>query len=100
MEIKVPSRPLGEYVSLQRGKTYTRMLLDNPDPCLLGLGSIERNGGFKGDKIRTYGGESDEKIILYPGDLYVSLKDITQKAELLGAVSRVPDYIKKGRLTP
>jgi len=31
--------------------------------------------------------------------MFVSLKDITQQALLLGAVARVPDEIKKGRLT-
>jgi len=36
---------------------------------------------------------------LLPGDLYVSLKDVTQSADLLGAVARVPPDIEQGRLT-
>ena len=91
--------PIGEYVSLQRGTTYKGMLLDQPGPWLIGLGSIARNGGFKGQKLRTYGGPSAEKILLKPGDIYVSLKDITQSADLLGAVARVPSQIQIGRLT-
>jgi len=90
---------LGECVSLQRGTTYQSRLLGLPGPVLLGLASIARNGGFRSDSLRTYGGESDEKLLLRPGDLYVSLKDVTQSADLLGAVSRVPATVELGRLT-
>jgi type I restriction enzyme, S subunit len=90
---------LGGYVTLQRGNTYKSALLGRPGPVLLGLGSIARNGGFRGDNLKTYGGISDEKIILRPGDIYVSLKDVTQSADLLGAVSKVPGFIASGRLT-
>jgi type I restriction enzyme S subunit len=91
--------PLRDLVSLQRGKTYKSKLKTLPGPVLLGLASIRRNGGFRDDKLTTYGGESPNSLILVPGDIYVSLKDVTQSADLLGAAARVPPYIKKGRLT-
>lgn len=90
---------LGDYVELQRGKTYKSKLKGTPGPHLLGLGSIERNGGFRADKLVTYGGDSPENLLVYPGDLYVSLKDVTQSADLLGSVARVPTSIKVGRMT-
>lgn len=90
---------LGDYVRLQRGNTYKSALLGNDGPVLLGLASIARNGGFKSDNLKTYGGHSDSRMLLYPGDLYVSLKDVTQSADLLGAVARVPNDIIVGRLT-
>lgn len=93
------SVPLGELVDLQRGTTYKSALLDRPGPALLGLASIQRNGGFRGEALRTYGGESPEKLLLRPGDLYVSLKDVTQSGDLLGAVARVPPEVTLGRLT-
>ncbi len=34
-----------------------------------------------------------------PGELYLSLKDVTQSADLLGAVARLPDDASPGRLT-
>ena len=37
--------------------------------------------------------------MLGPGDLFVSLKDVTQSADLLGAVACVPKYVGRGRLT-
>jgi type I restriction enzyme S subunit len=90
---------LGEVVNLVRGTTYKSALLGQPGPVLLGLASIQRNGGFRDDSLKTYGGESAQKLLLSPGDLYVSLKDVTQSADLLGAISRVPNSIASGRLT-
>ena len=93
------TRLLGELVELQRGTTYKSALLGIPGPVLLGLASIARDGGFRDDSLRTYGGESPEKLLLTPGDLYVSLKDVTQSGDLLGSVARVPPTVAIGRLT-
>ena len=90
---------VGDFVDLQRGNTYQSALLDKPGPMLLGLGSIDRDGGFRSDKLRTYGGESVDKLLVYPGDMYVSLKDVTQSGDLLGSVARVPSHIAVGRMT-
>lgn len=91
---------LGDIVSLVRGNTYKSSLLSETDgPVLLGLGSIARNGGFKFGAWKHYPGPSDSRILLHPGDLYVSLKDLTQACSLLGAVARVPNEISVGRLT-
>lgn len=92
-------KKLSNFVSLQRGTTYKSALLGQPGPLLLGLASIARNGGFKSDNLKTYGGISDPRIVLGPGDIYVSLKDVTQSADLLGSVARVPKTIAQGRLT-
>ena len=90
---------LGDHVSLVRGTTYKSVLLGQPGPMLLGLASIGRNGGFRSDSLRTYGGESAKKLLLRPGDLFVSLKDVTQEGDLLGSVARVPPEVELGRLT-
>lgn len=90
---------LGDYFTLQRGTTYKSKLLGQPGPVLLGLATIQRNGGFRSDKLVTYGGESPPKLLVNPGELYVSLKDVTQAADLLGAVARLPSDCKPGRLT-
>ena len=92
-------KTLGDCVTLQRGTTYKSSLLGRPGPVLLGLASIQRNGGFRDDSLRTYGGDSPDKLVLGAGDLYVSLKDVTQAGDLLGAVSRVPSNVTAGRLT-
>ena len=74
-------------------------MLNQPGPVLLGLASIGRNGGFRSDNLKTYGGECPEKLLVRPGDLFASLKDVTQSAELLGSVARLPLHAPVGRLT-
>ncbi len=91
--------PLGDLVSVTRGTTYKSALLNQPGPVLLGLASIARNGGFRTDNLKTYGGECPEKLLVRPGDLFASLKDVTQSAQLLGSVARLPLNAPVGRLT-
>ena len=90
---------LRSFVSLVRGTTYKGELVGQPGPVLLGLASIQPDGGFRRGAFKTYGGESPAKITLGPGDIYVSLKDVTQSGDLLGSVARVPRDIPAGRLT-
>lgn len=92
-------KTVGDHFALQRGTTYKSSLLDQPGPLLLGLASIQRNGGFRTDALRTYGGESPTKLLVQPGQLYLSLKDVTQSADLLGAVAKLPLGYPEGRLT-
>ncbi|MEM9798245.1 MAG: restriction endonuclease subunit S [Pseudomonadota bacterium] len=90
---------LGEVVDLQRGNTYKSKLIGDHGLPLLGLGSIARDGGFRGDALRLYPGPTDPRHVLVSGDIYVSLKDVTQSGDLLGAVARLPPDIPQGRLT-
>jgi type I restriction enzyme S subunit len=90
---------VGDYITLQRGTTYKSRLLGQPGPVLLGLATIQRNGGFRRDSLQSYGGDSPDKLLVKPGDLFLSLKDVTQSADLLGAVARLPIDQPVGRLT-
>ena len=90
---------LGDFVTLVRGTTYRSAQLGQPGPVLLGLASIRPEGGFRGDNLKTYGGDTSSKLRLTAGDMYVSLKDVTQAGKLLGAVARVPRWLSEGRLT-
>jgi type I restriction enzyme S subunit len=92
-------RTVGDYFTLQRGTTYKSRLLGQLGPVLLGLATIQRNGGFRRDSIKTYGGDSARRLLVQPGELYLSLKDVTQSADLLGAVARMPLDLPPGRLT-
>lgn len=95
----VNTAKLGDLISITRGTTYKSALLGRPGPVLLGLASIARNGGFRSDSLRTYGGDSPDKLLVRPGELFASLKDVTQAADLLGSVARVPIAGPTGRLT-
>lgn len=92
-------RQVGDLVQLVRGTTYKGALVGKPGPALLGLGSIVPGGGFRSGDFKTYGGECPEKLMLYPGDLYVSLKGATKDGEMIGSIARVPPQVASGRLT-
>ena len=95
----VPLKTVGDYLTLQRGNTYSGKLVGEPGIPLLGLGSIAPGGGFRPDKFKTYGGESPEKITVNSGDLFVALKGATKDGSMVGSVARLPKSIPKGRLT-
>jgi type I restriction enzyme S subunit len=90
---------VGDYVSLVRGVTYKGNLVGKPGPALLGLGSIQPGGGFRDGDYKTYGGECPKKLMLFPGDLFVSLKGATKDGKMIGSVARVPTTVPSGRLT-
>lgn len=90
---------VGDCVTLKRGTTYKGMLVGEPGPALLGLGSIRPGGGFRRDGFKTYGGDCPDELMLRPGDLYVSLKGATKDGEMIGSVARVPKTVPSGRLT-
>jgi restriction endonuclease S subunit len=90
---------VADYVSLQRGITYKGSLVGKPGPALLGLGSIRPGGGFREGDYKTYGGECPDKLMLFPGDLFVSLKGATKDGEMIGSIARVPHSVPSGRLT-
>jgi type I restriction enzyme S subunit len=90
---------VGDYVTLQRGTTYKGTLVGKPGPALLGLGSLQPGGGFRDGDYKTYGGECPPKLMLFPGDLFVSLKGATKDGEMIGSVARVPPTVSSGRLT-
>jgi type I restriction enzyme, S subunit len=91
--------PLSELITLQRGTTYESRLLGQPGPVLLGLGSILPGGGFRNARLKTYGGECPQNLILYPGEIYVALKGATKDGSMVGSIARVPPDIMSGRLT-
>ncbi len=93
------SESLGTFVSLIRGTTYKGVLVGSPGPALLGLGSITPGGGFREGDFKTYGGDCPEKLLLGPGDLFVSLKGATKDGEMIGSIARVPTAVPSGRLT-
>jgi restriction endonuclease S subunit len=88
-----------DYVSLTRGITYKGHLVGRPGPALLGLGSIYPGGGFREGDYKTYGGDCPPKLMLTPGDLFVSLKGATKDGKMIGSVARVPPSVPSGRLT-
>jgi type I restriction enzyme S subunit len=92
-------KTVGEYVTLQRGNTYSGKLVGQLGPALLGLGSIEPGGGFRHGHYNTFGGDCPPKIMVDPGELYVALKGATKDGSMVGSIARLPRSIPSGRLT-
>jgi len=90
---------VGDYVTLVRGTTYKGSLVGEPGPALLGLGSIKPGGGFRIGHYKTYGGDCPIELMLFPGDIYASLKGATKDGKMIGSVARVPPSVATGRLT-
>jgi type I restriction enzyme S subunit len=90
---------VGDYVTLVRGTTYKGQLVGESGPALLGLGSIEPGGGFRIGSYKTYGGDCPAELMLFPGDIYASLKGATKDGKMIGSVARVPPSVPTGRLT-
>lgn len=88
-----------DYVTLIRVITYKGNLVGRPGLALLGLGSIHPGGGFREGDFKTYGGDCPPKLMLSPGDLFVSLKGATKDGKMIGSVARVPSSVPSGRLT-
>jgi type I restriction enzyme S subunit len=99
MATKSAQNTVGDYVTLQRGNTYSGKLVGEPGPALLGLGSIEPGGGFRHGKYKSFGGDCPQKIMLRPGDLYVALKGATKDGSMVGSIARLPATVSSGRLT-
>jgi restriction endonuclease S subunit len=95
----VCKKSVGDFVTLQRGITYKGNLVGKPGPALLGLGSIHPGGGFREGDYKTYGGDCPPKLMLFPGDLFVSLKGATKDGKMIGSIARVPPSVPSGRLT-
>jgi type I restriction enzyme S subunit len=99
MASDVHGTTVGDYVTLVRGTTYKGQLVGEPGPALLGLGSIEPGGGFRIGHYKTYGGDCPAELMLFPGDIYASLKGATKDGKMIGSVARVPPSVPTGRLT-
>ncbi len=90
---------VGDYVTLQRGTTYSGELVGEPGPPLLGLGSIEPGGGFRSSGFKTFGGDCPPALMVRPGETYVALKGATKDGSMVGSVARLPRGLPAGRLT-
>ena len=91
---------VGDYVTLVRGTTYKGALVGEPVRRFSGLGRSSRAYGFRIGRYKTYGGDCPEELMLFPGDIYASLKGATKDGKMIGSVARVsplcqPDALRK-----
>lgn len=99
-------RKLGKVASLQNGYAFkSDFFIDEPSNyVVLTPGSVHVGGGFQHGKGRFYNinGEFPEKFIFKPGDIFLTMTDLTPTAQALGYPAVVPDdglvYLHNQRL--
>lgn len=83
---------LAELIAIKHGFAFAgEYFQDAPtDYVLLTPGNFRIGGGYKGDKLKFYNGPIPEEYILKPGDLIVTMTDLSKNMDALGCPARVP----------
>jgi type I restriction enzyme S subunit len=83
--------PISDFCSFEKGLSYKGKHLDEDGPLLLGIGTINEGGGFKTQKLRTYGGPYKTQHIVEAGDVYVAMTNMAEEtSKFLGSAARLP----------
>jgi type I restriction enzyme S subunit len=83
-------RQLPEVAKLQKGISYRSVDLEPSNTAMVTLKSYDRNGGYKSNGLKPYIGKYKPEQVLLPGDMAVAQTDLTQGAEVVGRVIRIP----------
>lgn len=82
--------PFSRLASTTKGVSYKSVELQHSRTSLVTLKSFDRNGGYKPSGLKPYVGSFKPQQILNPGEMAVAQTDLTQGAEVVGRVIRVP----------
>jgi type I restriction enzyme S subunit len=83
---------LGDVISVKHGFAFPGAGFTD-DPCLPTLvtpGNFAIGGGFKPSKPKTFRGSFPEEYLLAPGDLVITMTDLSRKGATLGLPAVVP----------
>lgn len=83
---------LGDLVNIKHGFAFKgQHFSEVPTPfVLLTPGNFRIGGGFKADKLKYYCGPVPPDYVLSPGDLVVSMTDLSKNMDTLGSPALVP----------
>lgn len=71
-------------LSITKGRSYKSSELTESKTALVTLKSFMRGGGYREDGLKEYIGAYKPEQIILPGELVMSLTDVTQAAEIVG----------------
>ena len=87
---------LGDIASVNSGYNHKREELVESGDYLLSMGSVVKKYGFSLEATRYINTEYiSEKYLCQTNDIFLTTRDVTQDAELLGSPGIVPPCIKK-----
>ena len=75
---------VGDHVSVTKGRSYKSSELKESSTALVTLKSFMRGGGYREDGLKEYIGVYKPEQVIEPGELIMSLTDVTQAAEIVG----------------
>jgi len=83
---------LGELIDVKHGFAFRGEYFheEPPGDILLTPGNFAIGGGFKDDKLKYYTGPVPDEYVLAPGDLLVTMTDLSKTADTLGYPLLVP----------
>jgi type I restriction enzyme S subunit len=84
---------LSDIINIKHGWAFKgEFFSEEPtDDILLTPGNFLIGGGFKSGKFKYYNGEVPSSYILKPGDVIVTMTDLSKQADTLGFSAKVPD---------
>lgn len=84
---------LGKLVDIKHGYAFKgEFFTEIPNKnALLTPGNFHIGGGFKADKFKYYIGEFPEEYVLSPGDVIVTMTDLSKEGDTLGYSARIPE---------
>jgi len=95
-EDRFPKCKLKEVAHIKHGYAFSGEFFSDEDNgiVLVTPGNFAIGGGFQEIKNRYYTSDYSEEYVLHPGDLIVTMTDLSKKADTLGYGAIVPDTDK------
>ncbi len=87
------SVPLSEYVNIKHGYAFKGEYIstENNNTVLVTPGNFKIGGGFQENKCKYFMSDYPEEYVLHPGDLIVTMTDLSKDADTLGYGAIIPD---------
>lgn len=97
---KWEKRRLWDVCDYFRGVSYTSKEIEGKDGVpLITLKNIERFGGFREDRSKTFSGVCKDGSSAGPNDVLMAVTDMTKERRLVGHVAMVPDTYDKAQFS-
>lgn len=94
---KLSMKKLGDYISIKHGFAFKGegIISEDNGVVLVTPGNFAIGGGFQENKCKYYRGEFPIEYVLSPGDLVVTMTDLSREIDTLGYSALIPRSSKK-----
>ena len=88
---------LGDLIDIKHGYAFKGKFFQSEpnENILVTPGNFKIGGGWKDDKCKYYNGKIPENYILKPGDIIVTMTDLSKTADTLGYSAVIPNNTNK-----